>query len=142
MALIDNDEINNLTQRIIGAAIEVHRTLGAGLLESVYERCLVHELSVRGMRLVRRLSVPIRYKGILLESSLELDLLVNETVVIEVKSVSALAFVHKSQLITYLKLTGYPIGLLINFNVPVLKDGIRRLVNTSAFATKPSPETA
>ena len=130
MPLADHAEINNLTKQIIGGAIEVHRALGAGLLESVYERCLVHELSTRGLQVVRGVSVPIRYKGIVLESSLELDLLVNDTVLIEVKSVAAVAFVHKSQVLTYLKLTGYPVGLLINFNVPVLKDGIRRLMNT------------
>ena len=120
--------INNLTRDIIGAAIEVHRHLGPGLLESAYRDCLKQELFLRGMPFKYEWPLPVEYKGVRLNSGYRIDLLVEDVVVIEVKSVEALAKVHEAQLITYLRLGGWTVGLLINFNVEVLKNGIRRRV--------------
>lgn len=117
-----------LTRQIVGAAIEVHRTLGPGLLESVYEECLSHELSEAGLDFVRQFDVPLRYKQATLASNLRIDLLVEDAVVVELKSVAATLPIHEAQLLTYLRLTGKTVGLLINFNVPVLKQGIVRRV--------------
>jgi GxxExxY protein len=117
-----------LTGEIIGAAIEVHRQLGPGLLESTYEACLCQELELRNIAFECQKPLPLEYKGIKLDCGYRLDLLVAGLVIVEIKSVEALAPIHEAQLLTYLKLTGVHIGLLINFNVPVLKDGIRRLV--------------
>lgn len=127
----EKQRIDGLTEQIIGAAIEVHRLLGPGLLESVYLRCLLHELALRGLKVRAELEVPVNYKGIQLETGFRLDLIVEETVVVELKAVESLMPVHQAQVITYLKLTGNAVGLLINFNVPLLKDGIRRLTNPS-----------
>jgi len=118
-----------LTKEIIGAAIEVHRTLGPGLLESAYEECLCRELDLRRIRFVRQSSLPVEYKGVKLDCGYRLDLLVADVVVVEIKAVDTLLPIHKAQLLTYLKLGGWSIGLLINFNVPVLMSGIRRMVN-------------
>lgn len=118
-----------LTGNIIGAAIEVYRHLGPGLLESSYEVCLARELELRGITFEFEKPLPMEYKGVRLDCGYRLDLLVAGLVVIEVKSVAALAPIHEAQLLTYLKLTGVKIGLLMNFNVVVLKDGIRRLVH-------------
>jgi len=115
-----------LTEAIIGAAIEVHRTLGPGLLEQAYETCLAHELGLRGMHVVRQVPLALRYKGLEVESAYKLDLIVSSLVVVELKSVDRLHPVYDAQVITYLKLSGLPIGLLINFNVPLPKGGIRR----------------
>jgi GxxExxY protein len=123
-----NDELNHLTEAIIGAAIEIHREFGPGLLESAYRACLVHELIQRGHLVEYEKKLPIRYKNLLVESGFRLDLLIDGKVIIEVKTVDRLHPVHEAQLITYLKLTGCKVGLLINFNVKVLKDGIRRRV--------------
>ena len=120
--------VNILTREIIGAAIEVHRHLGPGLLESAYRRCLMQELSLRGISFESELPVPLQYKGMQLESGYRLDLLIRDAVVVETKSVEALAKVHEAQLLTYLRLGGWSVGLLINFNVEVLKNGIRRRV--------------
>ena len=117
-----------LTHQIIGAAIEVHRLLGPGLLESTYEECLCHELAQRTLPFERQKAVPVVYKGVKLDCGYRLDLLVSDRVVLELKSVDSLAPIHDSVLLTYLKLSGHRIGLLINFNVQMLKDGIRRLV--------------
>ncbi len=117
-----------LTQKIIGAAIEVHRTLGPGLLESAYEHALCHELSLRSIAFRRQVDLPILYKGTALGSHLRMDLIVADTVVVEVKSVEQRLPIHASQLLTYLRLSGYRIGLLINFNVPVLRYGITRKI--------------
>ena len=117
-----------LTEKIIGAAIEVHRNLGPGLLESTYQTCLERELDLRSIKFEKEKALPIIYKGIKLESSYRLDILVEEKVVVEIKSVEALLPVHEAQLITYLKLSGLIVGLLINFNVPYLKQGIKRIV--------------
>ena len=118
-----------LTGEIIGAAIEVHRQLGPGLLESTYQACLARELKLRGIPFEYEKPLPLEYKGFKLDCGHRIDLLVASSVVVEVKSVEALAPIHEAQILTYLKLTGVKIGLLINFNVVVLKSGIRRLVH-------------
>ena len=122
-------EINQLTGTIISAAVEVHRALGPGLLESAYERCLCHELELRGVPFKCQMALPVQYKGQLLDCSYRIDVLVANRVVIEVKAVEAILPIHEAQLITYLKLGGWQVGLLMNFNVGLLKRGIRRLVN-------------
>lgn len=118
-----------LTGEIIGAAIEVHQQLGPGLLESSYEVCLCRELELRGISFEFQKPLPLEYKGIRLDCGYRLDLLVAGVVIVEIKSVEALAPIHEAQLLTYLKLTGVKVGLLINFNVVVLKAGLRRLVH-------------
>lgn len=117
-----------LTHAIIGAAIEVHRVLGPGLLESAYEECLAHELTLRGVPFERQKPLPVVYKGMKLECGYRVDLLVDGRVVVELKAVEALAPIHDAILLTYLRLSGCKIGLLINFHCAVLKDGIRRRV--------------
>ena len=117
-----------LSEQIIGAAIEVHRHLGPGLLESAYRRCLVHELGLRGLSVQTEVSLGIDYKGIRLASGYRLDIVVENKIIVEVKAVDALAPIHQAQLLTYLRLGGYQLGLLVNFNVPVLREGIKRLV--------------
>jgi GxxExxY protein len=122
--------LNKITDAVIGAAIEVHRQLGPGLLESAYQECLSKELSLRGIPFEREKPLRLEYKGLELECGYRLDFLVANSVVIEIKSVETLAPVHEAQLITYLKLGDWKVGLLINFNVVVLKDGIcRRVLN-------------
>ena len=118
-----------LTGQMIGAAIEVHKQLGPGLLESTYQACLCHELELRGISFECQKPLPLEYKGVKLECGYRIDLLVAGLVIVEIKSVEALAPIHEAQLLTYLKLTGVKVGLLINFNVVVLKEGIRRLVH-------------
>jgi GxxExxY protein len=118
-----------VSQAVVGAAIEVHRHLGPGLLESLYETALCRELWLRGLRVERQVPVRVSYKGVELGNQVRLDLLINSVVVVEVKSVEGLAPIHKAQLLTYLKLTGHPVGLLFNFNVVLLKNGMRRILN-------------
>lgn len=120
---------SRLTEKIIGAAIEVHRHTGPGLLESTYEECLCYELSHLGLSFKRQVALPVNYKGIKLDCGYKIDLVVEDTVVLELKTVDQLLPIHTAQLLTYLKLSGTPIGLLINFNEPVLKKGLKRLVN-------------
>ena len=120
--------VNELTKKIIGAAIEVHRTLGPGLLESAYEECLCRELTVRGVPFARQVALPVEFKGLRLDCGYRLDLLVEKKVVVEIKAVESLLPIHEAQLLTYLKLGGWKVGLLINFNVPILMNGIRRRV--------------
>ena len=120
--------VNETTQAIIGAAMEVHRRLGPGLLESAYSECLCREMALLNIPYERERALPVEYKGVRLECGYRLDLLVANSVVVEVKSVEALAPVHDAQLITYLRLGGWRVGLLLNFNVAVLKDGIRRKI--------------
>ena len=120
--------VNDLTNMIIGAAIEVHRTIGPGLLESVYQQCLSREFAVRGIPYQRERPIPLDYKGVHLDCGYRIDFLVADRVVLEVKSIETLAPIHTAQLLTYLRVGGWKVGLLINFNVPVLKDGIRRKV--------------
>ncbi len=119
---------NEITDAIIGAAIEIHRALGPGLLESAYEECLCEELRLRGIPFERQKPLPVQYKGRQLDCGYRLDLLVANTVVVEIKAVDALAPIHDAQLLTYLRLGGWKVGLLINFNVPLVKQGIRRKV--------------
>ena len=123
-----NSEINQLTHEIIGASIEVHRNLGPGLLESAYRKCLRRELLLRGIPYRKEYPLPLEYKGIRLECGYRVDILVGGVVAVEVKSIQALAPVHDAQLLTYLRLGGWRVGLLINFNVVVLKDGIHRKI--------------
>ena len=117
-----------LTGAVIGAAIEVHRILGPGLLESVYHRSLCHELDLRGIPYRDLVKLPVRYKGLDLGDDLVLDILVDERLILELKAVERLEGVHKAQLLTYLRLSGVRLGLLINFNVRFLKDGIKRRI--------------
>ncbi|MGC3992171.1 MAG: GxxExxY protein [Chthoniobacteraceae bacterium] len=121
------EEVDGVAKQIVDAAFKVHSSLGPGLLESVYEVCLAHELHRRGLSFDRQVSLPVEYEGLRLESGLRLDLLVADCVIVEIKAVEALLPVHKAQLLTYLKLSGHHIGLLINFNTPLIKDGIKRL---------------
>lgn len=122
------DKSNELSKMIVDAAIEVHRILGPGLLESAYEEALCHELNLRGMTFERQKAMPVTYKGVKLNCGYRLDLLVDGLVVVELKAVERMEPVFEAQLITYLKLTGLWLGLLLNFNVPVMKRGIRRIV--------------
>ena len=122
---IKND---TLTEQIIGAAIQVHRELGPGLLESAYEACLYHELSLHNLKVERQKAFPISYKGVMLDAGYRLDLVVESQVIVEIKAVSELLPVHEAQLLSYLKQVGGGRGLLINFNVKLLKHGLRRLV--------------
>lgn len=121
--------VNELTEKIIGAAIEVHKLLGPGLLESAYEECLAHELASANVLFQRQVPLPVTYKSLQLDCGYRLDFLIEKTVVLELKAVERLQPIYEAQLLTYLKLGGWPIGLLINFNVPVLKNGIKRMVN-------------
>jgi len=123
-----NMDINHLTGQIIGAAIEIHKELGPGLLESAYEECLCHEFNLRKISYKRQQSLPIEYKGIKLDCGYRIDIIVKDLVILELKSVDRLQPIHDAQLLTYLKLTGLKVGLLINFNVSVLKQGIKRLI--------------
>ena len=125
----DFNDINDLTGEVIGAAIEVHKALGPGLLESAYEECLSRELDLRDIPYERQKELPVEYKGAKLESGYRLDIVVANKLIIELKTCESLEPIHTAQLLTYLKLTGIKVGLLINFNVPVLKEGIKRLVN-------------
>jgi GxxExxY protein len=129
-----------VTAKILSAAIEVHRTLGPGLLESTYAPCLHFELSARKLRFVAQRAIPIVYKGIQLDTSYRVDLIVEDLVVVETKSVATLVPVHEAQVLTYMKLTHCPAGLLINFNVPKLMDGVKRLV-LPGKSTEGSEET-
>jgi GxxExxY protein len=117
-----------LTERIIGLAIEVHRALGPGLLESAYEECLCFELSEAGIPYARQVPLPIHYKGVRLECGYRLDLVIDRGLIIEIKAVEQLLPIHEAQILTHLRLSRCPVGLLINFNSLVLKDGIRRFV--------------
>ena len=121
-------DVDEISKNVIGAAIEVHKSLGPGLLESVYEECLCRELELRDIKFVRQYAIPVKYKGLELDCSYRLDLLVDNKVVIELKSIEKLLPIHDAQLLSYLKLTDCKVGLLINYNVPVLKQGIRRKV--------------
>jgi GxxExxY protein len=126
---IDSMDINELTGSVIGAAIEVHKALGPGLLESVYEECLCRELNLRGIPYQRQKEIPIEYKGSKLDCGYRIDILVAEALILEIKACESLQRIHEAQLLTYLKLTGLKVGLVINFNVPVLKEGIKRISN-------------
>jgi GxxExxY protein len=122
-------ELNQLTERVIGACIEIHRALGPGLLESAYEECLCHELKLAGIEFERQQPLPVAYKGVKLDCGYRLDLVVEGKLIVELKTVQELLPIHEAQLLTYLKVSGLTLGLLINFNVPVLRRGIKRIVN-------------
>jgi len=122
-------DINKLSSTIIGAAIEVHKAVGPGLLESAYEECLCHELALRGIAFERQKPLPVVYKSHKLDCGYRLDLVVDNAVIVELKSSDQIEPIHKAQLLTYLKLSGLSLGMLLNFNVTVMKDGIVRLVN-------------
>jgi GxxExxY protein len=124
---VDIERLNLLTEQVIGCGIAVHRTFGPGLLESIYTPCLVIELRASGLRVDTERQIPVKYRGVEV-ARFRIDILVEGRVVVEVKAVQALAPIHSAQVITYLKLTGCPVGLLMNFNVPVLREGLRRLV--------------
>jgi GxxExxY protein len=120
---------DSATERILGAAFEVHRELGPGLLESTYEACLCHELELRGAQVARQVALPVHYKDVRLDPGYRVDLLIDERVIVEVKTVERLLPLHIAQLLTYLKLSGQSVGLLLNFNAVPLRSGIRRVVN-------------
>ena len=122
-------ELNEISGQIIDAAIRVHSALGPGLLESAYEACLMFELSRRGLRVQQQLPLPVKYEGLLLEVGYRIDLLVEDKVIVEIKTVSKLARIHQAQLLSYLKMSNRRLGLLLNFHELHLKDGIKRMVN-------------
>jgi GxxExxY protein len=134
VALADLGHINDVTGKVIGAAVEVHKALGPGLLESAYLACMDVELQERGLLVQVQQDLPLTYKQLVLDKAFRVDLIVDRCVVVEVKCVTLLTQVHVAQLLTYLKLTGCSAGLLINFHVPVIKQGIRRVLNL-----RPSP---
>lgn len=123
------ERLNEVTEKIIASAIAVHRELGPGLLESAYEACLAYELAERGLNVERQRALPVSYRGVSVECGYRMDLLVEQAVVVELKSVERLEPIHEAQLLSYLKLSGCQVGLLINFNVKLLKHGIRRMVH-------------
>ncbi len=124
-----SEKLNNLTGRIIGAAIEVHRSLGPGLLEQTYKRCLAYQLKAAGLNVAEEISLDLRYDELLVLGAYRLDLIVNEEVIVEVKAIEKLVPVHKAQVLTYLRLAQKEVGILLNFNVTRLPDGLKRIVN-------------
>jgi GxxExxY protein len=122
-------DLNNLSRTTVDAAIQVHSALGPGLLESPYETCLAYELGERGLRVRTQVALPVVYKSIQMDLAYRIDLLVEESIIVELKTVSKLLPIHEAQLLTYLKLSGHRIGLLLNFHVPLMREGIKRLVN-------------
>ena len=122
------NDLNEVTDAIIGAAIEVHRALGPGLLESTYEMCLCRELNIRGLSFERQVPIPVQYKGVKLDYGYRADLVVENAILVERKAIDSLSSIHDAQMLSYLKLSGHKIGLLMNFNVELLKHGIRRRV--------------
>jgi len=126
---MNGEAINEISGRIIGAAIEVHKELGPGLLENAYEACLQHELGLRGIRAERQVPLPVEYKGLLIECGYRLDLVVEQRIIVELKAISEVLPVHKAQLLSFTRLGKYPLGLLINFYELLLKDGIHRVIN-------------
>jgi len=131
-------ELNEITERIIGAAIEVHRHLGPGLLESAYEECLCYELNQLGLKFQRQVHLPIHYKGIQLQSAHRMDLVVEDSVVVELKATEEMPPLYSAQVLTYLRSAHKPLGLLLNFNVPVLRDGIKRIANSPRLSVSAS----
>jgi GxxExxY protein len=123
------EDLNFITEKVIGCAIRVHRELGPGLLESTYEKCLAFELAENGLQVETQKELPIIYRKLKLDCGYRIDLLINEKIIVELKSVEKMLPIHHAQLLSYLKLSGCKVGLLINFNVEALKDGLRRIVN-------------
>jgi len=126
---MDSDDLDRLSKEVIGAAIEVHRVLGPGLLESAYEESLAWELTNRGVKVERQVAIPVRYKELRIEDGYRIDLLVNKELILELKSVDSFQPVHTAQMLTYLKMTDCKLGLLLNFKVDVMRRGIKRVVN-------------
>ncbi len=122
-------KLNEVTETIIGSAIEVHKHLGPGLLESAYEVCLGYEIANRGLKVVRQMQLPVRYKEVHLDCGYRVDLLVQDSVVVELKVVERLEPIHDAQVLTYSRLSGCKVGLLLNFNTPILREGIKRIVH-------------
>jgi GxxExxY protein len=120
---------NEITEKIIGCAIEVHKALGPGLLEKTYQECLFYELGKLGLRVKKEFALPVSYKEISLDIGYRIDLLVEEKVIVEIKAIDAVHGIHLAQVLTYLKMSGHKVGLLLNFNVVKLTDGIKRVVN-------------
>ena len=125
----EQDSVNKLSKVVIGAAIEVHQALGPGLLESAYQQCLKHELNLRGLSVRSEVELAVSYKGMALDCGYRIDFIVGGSLLLELKSVRKIEAIHEAQILTYLKLAKIKTGLLMNFNVPVLKDGIKRFVN-------------
>jgi GxxExxY protein len=123
-----DQETDRIAKEIVDSAFQVHTHLGPGLLENAYESCLLHELARRGLKAERQLEVPLEYKGVHLDAGFRLDVLVEKKVIVEIKSVESLMPIHRAQVLTYLKLAGLHLGFLINFNVPIIKKGIERIV--------------
>ena len=135
--MLEKDQLDRITRRIIGAAIEVHKGLGPGLLESAYETCLAYELRQLGFKVEQQLPLPVVYKDVKLDCGYRLDLVVEDSVILEIKAVQELAPIHDAQLLSYLRISGKRVGLIINLHVRVLKDGLKRVVNEfpdSAFS--------
>jgi len=132
---LEDTEINDLTGKIIGAAMKIHSAIGPGVLESVYRKCLQHELHKAGLAIKSEVKLPVHYDGLVLESGYRLDLLVQDLVVIELKCVDTLLPIHKAQLLTYLRLANKPLGLLLNFNVVHMREGIKRILNNKYRAS-------
>ncbi len=128
MAGTTDKPINEITQQVIGCAIEVHRQLGPGLLESVYEKCLAYELKQARLEFEAQIELPVQYKEVQIDCGFRMDLLIEKVLIVEIKAVEALIPIHEAQILTYMRLMGVKTGLLINFHVPLLKDGIRRFV--------------
>jgi len=126
--MIRRHVFDSLSNRVIGCALEVHRNLGPGLLESAYEQCVAHELSLAGIRFKTQYPLPVEYKGLKLDCGFRIDMVVEDKLIVEIKSVEKLLGIHQAQLLTYMKLAHIHIGLLINFNVALLRQGIRRMV--------------
>jgi GxxExxY protein len=125
----ETQRLNQITEKVIGCAIEVHRALGPGLLESAYEECLCFELSQNGLNIERQVPLPVVYKGVKLDCGYRMDLVVESLVIIEIKAITNILPVHEAQVLSYLKLDNKPLGLLLNFHVSVLKNGIKRIRN-------------
>lgn len=128
MDTLEEQKINSLTEKIIGAAIEVHKNLGPGLLESAYQQCMAYELTDRGINFVLEKEIPVKYKGNNVNCAFRADMIVEDTVIVEFKALDRIMPIHDAQIITYLKISGKKIGLLINFNVGLLKNGIKRII--------------
>lgn len=138
VAEMDQEErLNKITETIIGVAIDIHKTLGSGLLESAYEACMVYDLTQAGLSVEQQIPIPVKYREVKIECGYRLDLLVNKEVIVEIKSIEKFLPIHKARLLSHLKLAGCKVGLLINFNVEILKDGIQRVVNN--FPNTPRP---
>jgi GxxExxY protein len=136
MATLSADTLNEMTQSVIGAAIKVHRVLGPGLLESAYLACLAFELRREGLKVRTQFPVPVAYEDVTLDCGFRADVIVEDAVILEIKAVEQLAAIHLAQMMTYLRLTGHSVGLIINFNTKVLTQGVRRVVNKFPDATR------